>query len=585
MGNKSTTLKNYLKDIGVNNQLFFLFGNTPTSISSNTDDQAIDVWKNSSMSYRVARKDSVAVIPNVTWSSGNVYTSWSASAQNTGNYYAWNKTNGIVYLCISNNDLNRTDLEGTINSTEVPSHTAGLKKYSDGYTWLPLYKITTDLLRFVNTTWIPVISFDDYRTTDTSRYSKAQSFCNNGQSQNGYCGVYTKTGYQIPNGTSSFQTFSAGALISTLETTCYDCYYLFENDDRFISKFSTTTPVSSIEIMDKFDEIADLVSRNAISPSSPYYALYNISANGLPDGAIVSAIIDLSSFVEDDLVVTEANPTLTLSSNSGSNGSIRLKTYRNVKGENIVEGVEVVSNGQDYKDVSVSIAYAKFPYLTSTQVDALMASIEINVDTLDGLNFDPVSALSAEHIVFDIRIETNYLRQNSIDIPDQVNFYGLVENPIEEIDSTTAIVAGSQYAKDLSYIETNVVKLDTVLNVSPTKNSGLTTATTTTGKQITNMSIVSTTQKTRESVGSPGDYEQYYEISTTGAEYASAPDINSIKVGNNVYAIQNVTLPPIKQYTGKVAQAKKLSNPLLFGSESTASENTRIFRINIVKGF
>jgi hypothetical protein len=585
MGNKSTTLKNYLKDIGTNNQLFFLFGNTPTTVSSNTDDQAIDVWKNSSMSYRVARKDSVAVVPNVTWSSGNIYTSWSSYAQNTGNYYAWNKTNGIVYLCVSNNDLNRTDLEGTVNSTEVPSHSAGLKKYPDGYTWLPLYKITADLLRFVNTSWIPVISFDDYRTTETSRYSKAQSFCTNNQNQTGYCGVYTKTGYQIPDGTSSFENFSAGALISTLQTTCYDCYYLFENDDRFISKFYTSTPASTIQVMDKFDEIADLVSRNAISPSSPYYALYNISANGLADGAIVSAIIDLSEFTSENLVVTESNPSLTIASNSGSNGAIRLKTYKNADGENIVEGIEVVSNGQDYKDISVSISYSKFPYLTSTQVDALMSAIEINVDTLDGLNFDPVSALSAEHIVFDIRIETNYLKQNSIEIPDEINFYGLVENPLEEIDSATTIVAGSQYAKDLSYIEPNTVKLDTTLYVSPTKNTGLTTATTTTGKQITNMSIISTVSKTRESVGSPGDYEQYYEISTTGSEYNSAPYINSIKVGNDVYAIQNVTLPPIKQYTGKVAQAKKLSSPLLLGTESAASENTRIFRINIVKGF
>ena len=300
MGNKTTTIKNYLKDIGTNNQLFFLFGNTPTTTDSNTDEQAIDVWKNSSMSYRVARKDSIAVVPTVYWSSGNAYTTWSAKQQNTGQYYAWNKTNGIVYLCIGNNDLNRLDLEGTINSVEVPSHAYGLKKYSDGYTWLSLYKITSDLLRFVSSTWMPVISFDDYRTTDNSRYSKAQSFCNNNQSQQGYCGVYTKSGTQIPDGTSSFETYVAGSLISTVESTCSDCYYLFENDDRFISQFSTSTPASSIIIKDKFDEIAELVANNAISPSSPYYALYNISANGLPDGAIISAIIDLSNFDLND---------------------------------------------------------------------------------------------------------------------------------------------------------------------------------------------------------------------------------------------------------------------------------------------
>lgn len=579
MSNKSTTLKNYLKDIGTNNQVFFMFGNTPTSLESNTNEQAVDVWKNSSLSYRVARKDSIAVIPNVTWSSGNIYTSWSELSANTGSYYAWNRANGVVYLCISNNDLNRKDLEGTINSTEVPSHSFGLKKYPDGYTWLALYKITADLLRFVTTNWMPVISFDDYRINDTSRYSKAQSFCTNNQAQEGFCGVYAKKSMQIPNGSSSFQTYSAGSLISSFETTCKNCYFMFENDDRFVSVFTNSESATSISVKDTFDEVADLISRNAISPSSPYYALYQIANNGLQDGAIVSAIIDLSEFTESSLVVDEMNPLLTINSSSGTGGSIRLVTYKNADGENIVEGVEVLSNGQDYRDISVSITYSKFPYLTTEQVDALMEAIEINLDTIDGLNFDPVSALGSENILFDIRIETNYLRQNDITVPEQINFYGLVENPIEEIDSETSIVAGSQYGKDFSYIETNLVTVNAIGPSVPPTNTGNTTATTVGGKEIEFISISGANQ-----IGPVAD-EVEVDLKLTGLDYKVAQDLNTLTVNSAVYAVQSVEVPVFKQYTGKVSQSKKLESALQLGSSTATSENTRIFRINIVKGF
>ena len=110
MANKSNILKNYLQDIGTKTQLFFMFGQTPNTISSNTDDAAIDVWKNADLSFKLAKKDSIAVIPNVTWTSGNVYSTWSTKSVNSGSFYAWNKVNGIVYLCVSNNSLNRTDL-------------------------------------------------------------------------------------------------------------------------------------------------------------------------------------------------------------------------------------------------------------------------------------------------------------------------------------------------------------------------------------------------------------------------------------------------------------------------------------------
>jgi len=570
MANKSNILKNYLQDIGTKTQLFFMFGQTPTAISSNTDDAAIDVWKNADLSFKVAKKDSVAVIPNITWTSGNVYKAWSTKSVNTGAFYAWNKVNGIVYLCVSNNSLNRKDLFLTNASTQIPSHSYGLAMYSDGYIWLPLYKITADLLRFVNSTWIPVISFDDYRTNDTSRYSRAQKFCSNDQSTKGNCGFYFKKTTQIPATSSTFTTNTQGTkYIEFPDVDCGICYYLTENSDAYSSYFSVETLPTTLTIKDGFDEIKDLVDNKVISPSSPYYSLYQISENGLDDGAIVSAFLDLSSFDQSTLIVGEENPEITVSSATGSGARIRFSTYKNASGYNIIQGVEVISTGYGYRDIQLnSLLVVIF------DMSALLAAIEINLDTIDGLNFDPVSALGAENIMFDIRLETNTMVQDGVVIPDQINFYGLVENPIENLGSGLEIVAGSQYGKDLSYIESTTTKVS-LLSGSPVKNSGNTTLSTTTGRTIKNASIVRT--------GSSGGFTT---LDLSGINYDDVQKLSTVTVNSVTYTVKEVLdYPVLKQYTGKVAQSKKLSSPLILGNDDNDNQNTKIFRINIVKGF
>jgi hypothetical protein len=575
MANKSTILKNYLQDVGTKNQLFFMFGKTPNTVTSNTDETAIDVWKNSDLSFKVARKDSVAVIPKIEWSSGNVYNTWSTKSLNTGSYYAWNKINGLVYLCVSNNGLNRKDLSLTNASTQIPSHSYGLVSYSDGYTWLPLYKITSDLLRFVTSSWMPVISFDDYRLNEPSRYTQAQKFCTNDQSAKGNCAVYFKKTTQIPSTSTTFSTNNKGTKYITIsDVDCGICYYLYEGSDSFITSFSTGTPPATLIIKDRFDEVSELVENKTISPSSAYYSLYQIANNGLDDGALVSALIDLSDFDEADLVVTEANPLITTSSGTGTGASLRFTTYVNIDGEHIINGVEILNTGSGYRDLTLSISSSKFIYLNSVEIDSLLASIELNLDTIDGLNFDPVSALGAENIMFDIRLETNSMVQDGVVIPDEINFYGLVENPIENLGSGLEIIAGSQYGKDLSYTEPTTTKVE-LLSGTPPKNYGRTTITTTTGKTITDASIVN--------LSASGGFTR---ADLAGINYDDAQTLQTLTIDSIVYTVkQIIDYPVLKQYTGKVAQSKKLASPLILGNADNDNQNTKIFRINIVKGF
>lgn len=577
MLNKSNILKNYLKDIGSKNQLFLLFGNTPSAVSSNTDESVIDVWRNSEITYRVAKKDSIAVVPNITWSSGNVYSKWTSKLENKGQYYAWNKNNGIVYLCLSNNEFNRDDLSKKNASTQTPSHLAGVAKYTDGYTWLALYKITADLLRFVTNSWIPVISFDDFRTNDISKYSQAQKFCDNSQSSIVSCGVYFKKPKQIETSPGIFKTYDKGDLYFAPKQSCEICYYTFEDSEDFMSiaYIGNNSVLNKINIVDRYDEIKELVAERKISPSSPYYILYTMSEGGLSDGALVSASIDLYGFTESQLVTTTPNPEITVFSASGTGARLRFKTYVNIDGENIIEGVELISNGQNYKDISISIDYSKFLYLTNVEVDQLLASIELNLDTIDGLNFDPVSALGSESIMFDVRLETNVLTQQGQSIPHEVNFYALVENPIELLDGGIEIVAGSQYGKDLAYTD----KTTTIVSLSsgtPTiDEGGAISATTITGSLLSGISITN--------LGVSGAFTT---AELTGLNYSDIDQLDTIIQDSVVYSVNQVVQKPyFKQYTGKVSQTKVLDTSLKLRNASTNSENTKIFRINIVKGF
>lgn len=579
MLNKSNILKDYLNNIGTKNQLFFLFGHMPTPSTSNTSQSAIDSWKNSEMSYKVGRRDSIAVVPTNVWKSGYVYDYWKSKQVNTGNYYALNKTNNIVYLCVSNNSLNRKDLSMSSASTQIPNHEYGIQKYTDGYSWVALYRITTDMNRFLNNSWMPVISFDDYRQTDVSKYNSAEKFCPGSQASTIYCGIYFKENSQIETTFGNFTTYQKGTLYTSIRTECQKCYYLFENDDRYetVAYETLAGVLTSITIKDKFDQIEELVSTNQISTSSPYYSLYQMSKNGLEDGAIVSALIDLSAFDASGLVVDTPNPEITITSSSGSGAKLIFTTYVNLDGENIINGVSLLENGKNYKNPVLSINYSIFPYLTSTQVDELISSIEVNVDNLDGLNFDPVSALSAENIMFDVRIETNVLKQQSLSIPRKVNFYALVENPIEILDDSVEIIAGSQYGKDDTYLEktTTKVRLTATPSILDPEEDISGTLTLTDGRVVQNVNVLGV------------------EVSgaTTSAElnnlnYIDIDEISTVTIDSVVYTVDEVLYkPPFRQYSGKVAQTKTFTTDLKLGNANTDSENTRIFRINIIKGF
>ena len=194
MSTKTINAKNFVKDAGTKNQLFVFAGYNPNPIISDSNETSINLWNYSDFSVRVGQNSVIPVIPYIKWTEKKPFKPWSSTKPNTGNYYAYNDQNGYVYLCISDNANNREDHSGQNVSNIRPSHTSGIQKYSDGYSWKPLYKITSSLERFVSSTWLPVVSFDFFDSTEQKTFNQlTKTFCGSyGTGETGQCALYAK---------------------------------------------------------------------------------------------------------------------------------------------------------------------------------------------------------------------------------------------------------------------------------------------------------------------------------------------------------------------------------------------------------
>jgi hypothetical protein len=577
MSIKSNNVKKFIADAGTKSQLFVFVGSDEASTSSNSTQSGIDVWRQSDFSVRVGQNSLSAVIPNVRWSRSNYYRPWSAVSVNTDNFYAYNSENGYVYLCVSNNAKNRKDVQDIV-STIRPTHTAGIVRYSDGYAWRPMYRVTSGLERFVSAQWIPVVSLDTFDSGDQkTQLQQAQDRCGVGfTTLTGNCAIYAKKALNTDNDEDTIE-YQIGDLFTTAENiTCSDCYYLMRNNENFVSVFyedGDTIP-TSITINDKFTEIGNLIANNQLTTSSPYWYLYQCNINdNLEEGSIVSVAIDLSAFTKKQLTVTTANPELTITSNTGSGGRIRLLTSI-LENNYVVDGIEIISVGSGYRDITVSLANGILSGASWIE-SVLVAAIDVNLDTIDGLGFDPVNVLGSQHVMIDARLKKQDIESAGILLPESVNFFGLVENPTG-ISTSTSVTTGSDLNKKLDYIFRTTVKAtiqytrgglpETDEKYIITYTKGSTDKTITDGK----VGGVSATSATTELV-------ELKNILYSDADDMVDGELTSTSKDANITTI--VSKPVFQQYTGSVLSTTKLTTNLPISDIDSV-----IIRINMVKG-
>lgn len=576
MSTKSNNAKNFVKDVGTKKQLFVFIGSDTTDPTSESTKSQIDIWNRSDFSVRVGQNSVIPVVPNVKWIQNNVYYPWSSNTANVDNFYAYNNQSGYVYLCISDNIYNRSDRRGSSLSTVRPTHTTGVVTYSDGYTWKVLYKITSSIERFVSAKWIPVVSFDIFDSSSQATHLEiAQTFCDAGTGITGQCAIYAKKPLSTDDNDGTIEYVIGDLFTIANNITCSDCHYFMKDNDNFVSIFyeSADTVPTTLLIEDQYTEVGRLVADQELSSASPYYHLYNINANDeLEEGSIVSAFVDLSVFT--DFIVQVANPEATITSNSGSGGRIRMTTYIDSLGNYLVNGLEILARGSGYKDITLS--FGDDDLGGSIQPNNLPSAITVNLDTMDGLAFDPIAVLNAQHVMIDARLEKQTIDAAGIGIPDVINFFGLVENPVG-ISGAASVISGSNLNKKRDVIFRTTTKIQTSSTNDILKPEVGEDYTVVTDKgTITDLSIGGIIN-TADEVGLTREVE-IKNIIYTSAESIVGKTLSSIlKSGCVVSSI--LESPSFIQYTGNILSTTKLSSTL-----NVSDTDSVIIRINMVKG-
>ena len=578
MGTKSQNIKNYIKDIGVRNQLFAFAGTDDSSTSSESAQTTIDIWKNSNVGVKVGQNSVIPVVSNIKWIEKKPYIPWSSININYGNYYVYNEENGYVYLCISDNEKFRKDYRGNNVSNIRPSHTTGTQTYSDGYVWKVLYKITPSLERFVTSSWIPVVSFETFDSSTQSTLSQQIiTYCNpDTPTSKGICAVFLK---QPLIQADTLIEYSVGDLYATLEETkCNECFNLFLDNDKFTSIYygSKGSVPTSITINDKFTEVGNSIQSNDISMSSPYYYLYDINnSDDILEGSIISCFVNLSEFTGTQLQVTSENPEFIVSSNTGSGARIQLLTYITNNGAIVVNGINVINPGIGYTDVTLEMDQNIF--VDTSIKDLILAVIEVNLDKIDGFGFDPVDVLDAQHMMIDVKIDKTQLNDAKIELPNSLNFFGLLVNPIETTNNGNEIISGSIDNKKLDTIyrtssKIAVTKVSTnrlpvvgdKVDITYTTNGQTSTVF---GAKITGTEEISSTVRWAELSNIQYNIVDKLvgaNVYTSGSEYSTITSI--------------IKKPNFVQYSGKILSTTK-TNDL-----SIEDPETVIIRINMVKG-
>ena len=453
----------YINKIGREKYPYLLIGKTEsTDINNNTSRLFIDGFRDADVTYKVTRNDVSGVIENVQWSRSKMFVPWKSNLTETQtNYYVYNSQNQFVYLCVSNNEDNRSDLTGQV-STVRPTHTSGIQEYSDGFSWLPVYKVTGGMQKFVSSNWIPVISLENFEepTQGTTPWEKVNYFCNSSPTTDGFCAVYVNKTKSIPTSSSTYDYYTAGDLYTTFEGTCSECYFSFnENlDDDYTSVFYTNQAdiEPSIEVLGKIDLVASLISQGKITVNSPYYALYQTwLQNGIEDGGVISVFIDLSGMTETELVTNVENPSIRVISSTGSGAQIKIKTFINESKNYQIKGIELISHGQDYKDFVLEMQNTSDFNITEAD---LISRITINLDRADLLGLDPSQMFNCKNMMTNVSFGNQELNNSNVDFPSAINFYSLIENPTRVDNNDNEVIAGTldttKYTKEIKSYRT-----------------------------------------------------------------------------------------------------------------------------------
>jgi len=308
---------------------------------------------------RISETEKSFIADNNQWQNGKIYNQWNTDVFN--NYYVYNPSNRIVYLCTDNKLNNRKDEESSI-STVVPSDvTPGVFKTEDGYSWCPLFKVDLTQIDFISNTDLPLPKLEppENYLTLTEKYS---DLCPSGSTSFGCCCLYNKEN-EVNDITGV--TYLAGSLTNEIIfSECFECQKLAEETDKdvlFLAGYTAGDISSNVgpnplcpqtkTIKSFKDQLTE--EQYTLTPgSSREYALYLLN-NFENELGIMAARIDLSELTEAQKTISSSTqfPSVNIVDPTGSGATARLLTESIGPDTYVVNGIELLTSGSGYSEL------------------------------------------------------------------------------------------------------------------------------------------------------------------------------------------------------------------------------------------
>lgn len=334
----------------------FTYPNISSSINSISDELKT---RRQFQTAKILTDSTVAMmIPRVNWTSGTIYDNYSLSSDNsTKNFYVYT-TDGNVYICISNG--------GGKKSLEEPTRTGTSLIYlSNGYVWKFMYKVPSDLIDFVDSSYIPIKEIPIY---DNKPFAYGSD-----DKQLQYAVQYTASG----GGVDSIDVLTTG------------------------SAYPYTVKASAGHVVRESGALTVKLDARATG-SYVDYSIRIISGTGAGqirkitayDSVTKTATVDTGWSQQPNATsLYEIIPTVTISGD-GINATAYAKMH--YYAANTIDSVIISNAGTNYTTATATISPAATPTATV---------LSVNIDPTGGIGRDPIFDLYAKRISILTKIE------------------------------------------------------------------------------------------------------------------------------------------------------------------------------------
>jgi hypothetical protein len=385
-------------------ELWITLGGNPlqTSDAFDTSDAFIAV--------RIPQSQTSLITKRIDWESGKVFYPWKQGLNPSDYpYYCFNQN--VLYLCVGNNPNNNEAESGNYLTNSAPTHISSVPvTYSDGYTWLSLWRLDYKKETFLTDTDLPIPDFEIERpkNTITNFYN---SVCSAGPTAFGTCCLYYKKNTTDPvTGVTHAKgdLYYGGANIS-----CYKCDDLAKtlNFEYVFKQNIGTTGISGIcDSSITIKNLKQTLEENEYttppnSSNSTQLEILKEYYDSHYEG-VMSVSINLAGLSEDDLILNSQNPLLIIADPHTSDFcEVQLLTDKLSDTKYKVRGVQLISTGSNHVYPSYTI--------TGNTESALINYITLTVYPTD-IFTDPSLLLPIDSYSVNAYVNVGQLKNTSL---------------------------------------------------------------------------------------------------------------------------------------------------------------------------